>query len=140
MPKSNTVRVAVGVVFNERREILVALRPGHKLQGGVWEFPGGKIERDETAEQALKRELLEEVGIIVEFAKPLIECEYHYKDHHHVTLVVFQIDKFQGNASGCEGQIIDWVTLEELKSLRLLSANHPIVGAICEGENFSRCT
>lgn len=129
MPKPNIIYVAVGVIFNSQNKILVALRPNHKSQGGAWEFPGGKIELNETAEEALKRELLEEVGITVELAKPLIQCEHRYK-HHHVILEVFQIEKFDGTAHGREGQVIDWVTIEQLQTLPLLSANHPIVTAI----------
>lgn len=132
IPNPNTTHVAVGVVFSPENKILVALRPNHKSQGGAWEFPGGKIEPDETAEEALRRELHEEVGIIAESVQPLIVCEYHYPHHRHVTLSVFQVDKFQGNAQGCEGQIINWVTLKELQKLPLLSANHPILTAILE--------
>lgn len=127
----SSVRVAVGVVFNALGEILVALRPSHKLQGGLWEFPGGKIEPEETAEEALKRELLEEVGITVTSFSPLVQCEHHYQ-HHHVTLEVFYIQEFEGTALGHEGQVIDWVTLEKLRHLPLLSANHPIVEAIVQ--------
>lgn len=129
MSQATSARVVVGVIFNALGEILVALRPSHKLQGGLWEFPGGKIEANETAEQALKREILEEVGLHVLTAKPLITCEHHYK-HHHVVLDVFHTDHFDGTALGLEGQIIDWVSLEKLQQLPLLSANHPIVEAI----------
>jgi 8-oxo-dGTP diphosphatase len=123
------IHVAVGVVFNPLGQILIALRPSHKLQGGLWEFPGGKIEPNETPEQALARELAEEVGITILSVQPLTQCEHHYKDHH-VYLDVFKIDKFAGTAYGKEGQIIDWVTPEKLLTLPLLSANHPIVEAI----------
>jgi 8-oxo-dGTP diphosphatase len=126
---SKIAHVAVGVVFNQAGEILVALRPHNKLQGGLWEFPGGKIETNETALQALKRELLEEVGITVEHADPLVDCGHHY-EHHHVTLHVFQVRNFRGIAHGREGQQIDWVSVEKLLLLPLLAANHPIVEAI----------
>lgn len=122
-------RVAVGVVFNAEGKILIALRPSDKLQGGLWEFPGGKIEPNETAEEALRRELLEEVGISITYGKALLHCEHHYQQHH-VYLEVFEIRKFEGIAFGKEGQTIDWVSPEKLLELPLLSANHPIVEAI----------
>jgi len=122
-------QVAVGVVINPQGQILIALRPSHKLQGDLWEFPGGKIEHGETPEQALHRELQEEVGITIFSPTPLVQCEHHYKDNH-VALEVFVIREFAGIASGLEGQKIDWVMPEELLKLPLLSANHPIVEAI----------
>lgn len=125
------IEVAVGVIFNALGHILVALRPSHKLQGGLWEFPGGKIEPSETAEQALKREVLEEVGIHIIAAQPLLQCTHTYK-HHRVQLHVFKIDEFEGTPQGLEGQIIDWVSIEKLQQLPLLSANHPIVEAILQ--------
>lgn len=122
-------QVAVGVIFDGAGEILVALRPTDKLQGGLWEFPGGKIEANETPLQALRRELLEEVGITVETAEPLVRCVHQY-EQHHVHLHVFQVRHFHGIAHGCEGQKIDWVSVEKLLTLPLLAANHPIVEAI----------
>lgn len=123
------LQIAIGVVFNSLGQILVALRPMHKVQGGLWEFPGGKIEKNETPEEALSRELQEEVGITITSSQPLTTCEHHYKDHH-VHLNVFRVDAFTGIARGCEGQIIQWVTLEELRELPLLAANHPIVNSL----------
>jgi 8-oxo-dGTP diphosphatase len=129
-------RVAVGVVFNAENKILVALRPLDKLQGGLWEFPGGKIEPNETAEEALARELLEEVGITITTAKPLLHCEHHYHEHH-VYLEVFEVRSFEGIAYGKEGQKIDWVTPKKLLELPLLSANHPIVEAVLKRSQFA---
>lgn len=128
IPASPT-RVAVGVIFNPQSEILIALRPLDKLQGGLWEFPGGKIEPFETAEEALHRELLEEVGITITSVKPLLHCEHHYQNHH-VYLEVFEVRQFEGIAHGKEGQVVEWVAPEKLRELPLLSANHPIVEAI----------
>lgn len=123
------VHIAVGVVFNSLGKILVALRPEHKLQGGLWEFPGGKVEPGETVEQALQRELLEEVGIEINSPQPLTQCWHHYKDHR-VWLDVWQVHEFIGEAHGREGQQIAWVSLAELHNLPLLSGNHPILEAL----------
>jgi mutator protein MutT len=127
----NFIGVSVGVIFNALGHVLVALRPSHKLQGGLWEFPGGKIEPLETPEQALKREVMEEVGIHITAARPLLQCTHTYQ-HHSVQLHVFKIDHFEGTPQGLEGQILDWVSIEKLQKLPLLSANHPIVEAILQ--------
>ncbi|MDF3055516.1 MAG: 7,8-dihydro-8-oxoguanine-triphosphatase [Gammaproteobacteria bacterium] len=129
MNKTKPAHIAVGVIFDNQRRILVALRPKDKFQGGLWEFPGGKIESGESVEQALKRELFEEVGITVITAEPLTLCDYHYQDHH-VHLDVWCVLDFEGDAYGKEGQSVRWVTLEELKKLPMLAANHPIMQAV----------
>lgn len=129
MKNLNPAHIAIGVIFNKENKILMALRPEDKFQGGLWEFPGGKVEPDEGIEQALTRELFEEVGITVMKAEPLTQCDYYYQDHH-VYLDVWYVSDFEGEAHGREGQFVRWVTLEELKELPVLAANHPIVEAV----------
>jgi 8-oxo-dGTP diphosphatase len=126
---STLTHVAVGIVFDQANKVLIALRPDDKQEGGFWEFPGGKIEPGETVEEALKRELLEEVGITLQQASFLIQHEYSYQNRR-VALDVWTIKQFSGKAYGKEGQRIAWVTLEELKKLPVLSANHTIILAI----------
>ncbi len=137
---SNFISVAIGVVFNHEGKILISLRPPHKPQGGFWEFPGGKIEADETAAQALKRELFEEIGITVISAKPLASYLFPQQALHasktpiqqnrSLFLQAFQIQEFTGLAHGKEGQIIDWVFPQALKKLNLLPGNHLLVEKI----------
>lgn len=123
--------VAVGIVFNEHREVLVALRPVHLHQGGLWEFPGGKIETGETILQALARELREEIGIQVLTARPLIQLPYDYTDKK-VLLDVYEITAYQGAPTGCEGQTIQWVAITDLPNLSVPKANQGIVKTILE--------
>lgn len=127
--KKKRVPVVVGVIFDSKKRVLLALRPHAKHQGGFWEFPGGKIELNETPWEALRRELHEEIGIEVKTAVPLVQCLYDYQEYD-VFLDAWRILDFNGEPSGCEGQPIFWATMEELKSLPMLSANHPIVQAI----------
>ncbi len=134
MPNTPTIPVAVGIVFNPEGKILVSLRPSHQVQAGKWEFPGGKIEMGESAEQALKREMLEEVGIIVHRATPLTQFSYNYAERR-VWIEAWRIEEFSGEAQGCEGQEIAWMTFVQLRDLDMLSANKPILELLQQAVN-----
>ncbi len=123
-----SVQVAVGVVKNPAGKILVSLRHADLHQGGLWEFPGGKIEISETAEQALARELKEELNITVIAATPLITINHQYPDLS-VQLNVFLVEQFSGEAQGCEGQSFKWVAPAELAHYAFPAANQPIITA-----------
>jgi 8-oxo-dGTP diphosphatase len=97
-------------------------------QGGLWEFPGGKIESTESAEQALVRELKEELNIDVISATPLITVNYQYPDLS-VQLKVFLVERFSGDAKSCEGQPFKWVNPAELAKHAFPAANQPIITA-----------
>lgn len=123
------IPVAVGVVINESGQVLVAKRLSHQHQGDCWEFPGGKIEADESESQALKRELFEEVGITVTHHEPWMVVEHDYHDKA-VALIVHKITGFSGIPRGCEGQIVQWVPPEALLTLPFPMANQTIVNAL----------
>lgn len=129
MPGKNSVHVAVGVIVADDGQILIALRAEQRHQGGLWEFPGGKVEAGETVQQALDRELSEELGIAVIAASPLIVIEHDYADKS-VCLDVWWVDKFNGIAEGKEGQPIKWVSKQALSDYAFPQANHAIVAAI----------
>lgn len=113
---ADAVHVAVGVIFNPQQDhILIAKRPQHLHQGGLWEFPGGKVSLGETVEQALKRELYEELGIRVLKAQPLMHVQHDYSDKQ-VFLDIWTVTQFSGDANGQEGQRIQWVELQKLYS------------------------
>lgn len=124
----NPLQVAVGVVRNSEGKILISLRHAGLHQGGLWEFPGGKIESSETAEQALARELKEELNITVTAATPLITINHHYPDRF-VQLKVFRVEQFSGEANSLEGQPFKWVSLAELEHYAFPVANQPIITA-----------
>ncbi|WP_432744980.1 Nudix family hydrolase [Methylobacter sp. G7] len=124
----NPLQVAVGVVKNPEGKILISLRHAGLHQGGLWEFPGGKIESFETAEQALARELKEELDIAVMAATPLITINHQYPDLS-VQLKVFLVEQFSGEARSCEGQLFKWVRPEELGHYAFPAANQPIITA-----------
>lgn len=124
----SSLHVAAGVVVNPEGAILIARRPDHLHQGGLWEFPGGKVEAGETVEQALRRELEEELAIRIGKAEPLITVRHSYPDRK-VKLEVFRVDRFEGIPSGMLGQPIRWVKPDELHQFAFPAANRPIVTA-----------
>lgn len=125
----NPLQVAVGVVKNPEGKILISRRHAALHQGGLWEFPGGKIEASETVEQALFRELKEELNITATAATPLITVNHQYPDLT-VQLNVFLVERFLGEATGCEGQPFKWVAPAELDHYAFPSANQPIITAV----------
>ncbi|MCL1142057.1 8-oxo-dGTP diphosphatase MutT [Shewanella gaetbuli] len=123
------VHVAVGVILNNNKQILLAKRHGHLHQGGKWEFPGGKVESDETVTQALIRELKEEVNITVNSSAPFMDISHNYPDKH-VRLDIHLVTDFSGEAKGMEQQQIEWVSLQQLADYDFPEANKPILNRI----------
>lgn len=126
---SKTVHVAVALIINAADEVLIALRPDHVHQGGLWEFPGGKVEIAETVEDALKRELLEEVGINIQAAHPFMRQHFDYGDKA-VLLDVWRVFQFTGRPHGREGQSVRWVARSSLREYAFPAANLAIAKAL----------
>lgn len=121
--------MAVAVISNSDGDILISKRPDHVHQGGLWEFPGGKLESGESLESALKRELLEELGIELNACQPLVEIQHDYPDKS-VLLDVWSVSDFSGVPYGREQQPIRWVAPEALVEYEFPEANQPIIWAI----------
>jgi len=128
MPK--TVHVAVGVIISindqQRTQYYLTKRLADAHQGGKWEFPGGKVEKNESVAQALARELKEEVGIEVLSCFPLTVITHDYVDKK-VCLDVFVVDNYVGEPSAQEGQGQGWFSLDDLKMLDFPEANQAII-------------
>ena len=112
------VAVAAAVIRRSDGPILLSLRAKNAHQGGLWEFPGGKIEPGERPVQALARELNEELGIAINLALPLIQIEHSYSEKQ-VELHVFEVLDWSGVPSGREGQKIAWVEPGNLAELKI---------------------
>lgn len=128
----NTVHVAVGVIIStseENIQIFLTKRLQNSHQGGKWEFPGGKVESNETVAQALSRELIEEVDIKVLSCLPLMTIEHDYGDKK-VCLDVFVVDNYEGEPCAQEGQQEGWFTLNALKELDFPEANQAIIAKL----------
>ena len=123
---SEAVRVAVGLVADAAGAILITRRPDHAHQGGLWEFPGGKVEAGETVTATLRRELHEELGIRVQAAEPLLHIRHAYPDKT-VLLEVWRVTAYQGEPHGREGQPLTWVLPARLADFAFPAADAPII-------------
>lgn len=128
MKDDKCLHVAVGVIKNKEGEILISLRHDSAHQGGLWEFPGGKVELGESVELALQRELKEELNISIQAFSPLIKINHQYTDLK-VLLDVWAVTLFAGNPEGLEGQNVLWVKPDQLAGYSFPEANYPIISA-----------
>ncbi len=128
MKSDAALHVAVGVIRDSHGNVLVTRRARHVHQGGLWEFPGGKLEAGESVLQALRRELYEEVGIEVLAATPLIKISHDYGDRR-VLLDVWNVPAYSGSEMAREGQAMLWLAPQQLGELSFPVANLPIIKA-----------
>jgi 8-oxo-dGTP diphosphatase len=129
------LHVAAAVIKDRQGRVLISRRPGHVHQGGLWEFPGGKLESGETPDVALKRELHEELGIVTQAARPLIRVRHDYPGKS-VLLDVWRVTAFTGQPMGLEGQFVDWVAVGELDGRAFPAANEPVIKAVKLPESY----
>lgn len=123
--KMKIVEVAVGVIKRDN-QVYISKRADDLHQGGKWEFPGGKREANESMEQALARELFEEVGIQVTEQSEFMLIEHDYGDKK-VRLDVRLVEAFSGQASHQEGQVSQWVDISRLNQFTFPEANQVII-------------
>ncbi|MEM9144571.1 MAG: (deoxy)nucleoside triphosphate pyrophosphohydrolase [Pseudomonadota bacterium] len=119
--------VAVALIDPDGR-VLLARRPAHKAMGGLWEFPGGKVEVGETPEAALIRELHEELGISTwqSCLAPLTFASHGY-DGFHLLMPLFVCRKWEGIAQGREGQELAWADPKRLRDYPMPPADLPLI-------------
>ncbi|KAA0694936.1 8-oxo-dGTP diphosphatase MutT [Halopseudomonas laoshanensis] len=120
------IHVMAAVIRRADGSILIAKRPDAAHQGGLWEFPGGKLEEGEPRLDGLARELQEELGIHITNARPLIDIRHDYPDKS-IRLDVWSVSAFSGEAHGAEGQQVRWVAPQDLGQYAFPAANKPIV-------------
>lgn len=127
-------KIGVAVIWNDKNEILIDRRREQGLLGGLWEFPGGKIEPGETVEACIFREIQEELGIEVEVGSHLISVEHAYT-HFRVTLSVHHCRHLAGEPQPLECEEVRWVKLEELDGFAFPKANVKIIEALRQQPN-----
>lgn len=125
----NRIVVAAAAIIDADGKVLISLRAANVHQGGLWEFPGGKVEAGESRLEALDRELYEELGIHVEKSEPLIQITHAYPEKT-VVLDVYKVTAYRGRAVGREGQPVRWVFPSEMDSREFPAADVPIITAL----------
>ena len=128
------VLVAAAALFDEQSRILLAQRPPGKTMAGLWEFPGGKIEKNETPESALIRELSEELAVTVNKSQliPLHFVSHNYPDFH-LMMVLYACHEWEGSPAAVEGQNLQWVKPDDLHTYDAPAADIPLFEFISSG-------
>ena len=127
----NTILVVAVALIDKDGRILLAQRPPNKSMAGLWEFPGGKVEDGENPEDALIRELNEELGINTwgSCLAPLSFASHSYEEFH-LLMPLFACRKWTGTPMAIEGQVLKWVSKNDLKNYAMPPADIPLIAAI----------
>jgi 8-oxo-dGTP diphosphatase len=122
-----TLVVACALIDADKR-VLIAQRPEGKAMAGLWEFPGGKVERGERPETTLIRELREEIGITVSEAclAPLTFASHAYHDFH-LLMPLYICRRWEGDVIAREGQKLAWVRANKLRDYKMPPADLPLI-------------
>ncbi|BBQ85494.1 MULTISPECIES: 8-oxo-dGTP diphosphatase MutT [Enterobacteriaceae] len=126
------LQISVGIIRNVSGEIYITQRAADAHMAHKWEFPGGKIESGESPQEAVIRELEEEVGIVVTSLQPFDKLEYQFPDRH-ITLWFWLVDSWEGAPWGKEGQPGRWVAQRDLVADEFPPANAPVIEKLIAG-------
>jgi len=123
--------VVAAALYDHAGRVLIAQRPAGRHMAGRWEFPGGKVGRNETESAALARELREELGIEVTAARPIMRLTHSYDDRD-VELSLWVVEQFSGSPAGLDAQQLKWVTPAQLSAEDILEADRPFIAELQE--------
>jgi 8-oxo-dGTP diphosphatase len=129
MAGSEEVHVVAGALRDPQGRVLIAQRPRGRHMAGRWEVPGGKLASGEEALDGLRRELAEELGVVMQEARPLIRLRHAYPDRR-VLLDVWQVTRYEGEPRALDQQALAWVLPDDLPRRDLLEADRGIVTAL----------
>ena len=129
--KPGLIHVVAAIIWHPTiaGKFLISRRQQGKHLENFWELPGGKKEISENAQQALARELVEEINIDEVEAKPFMKVEHDYPDRS-ILLDVWQVMAFRGEVCGREGQEVCWISIDEISGYRFPEADKPVLKAI----------
>jgi 8-oxo-dGTP diphosphatase len=127
--------VAAALIVRDR-EILIGQRRADQPMASLWEFPGGKIEPGESAQEALARELIEELGIRAEVGPAVTRIRHNYRGGGAVDLQFFAVRSFAGEIDNQIYQQVRWVKLEELTDYKFLAADRGLIRDLAAGKFF----
>ena len=126
------LQISVGIIRNAAGEIYITQRAADAHMAHKWEFPGGKIEAGESPQEAVIRELQEEVGIVTTSLQPFDKLEYQFPDRH-ITLWFWLVDSWEGEPWGKEGQPGRWVAQQDLVADEFPPAHVPVIEKLIAG-------
>ena len=118
------IQVVAGIIYKDRK-ILIAKRNLQKDQGGQWEFPGGKVEKGETNEEALKREIKEELDADIEVKEYVGENEFHYPEKD-VKLIFYKAELISAKVKLLEHEDYKWIKIEEFSKYDFAEADKKV--------------
>ncbi len=127
------VLVVACALIDADRRVLIARRPAGREMAGLWEFPGGKIEAGETPEDAIIREMGEELGIRIKkpCLAPLTFASHSY-ENFHLLMPLYVCRRWQGDVVAREHQAISWVRANRLREYDMPPADEPLVAHLCD--------
>lgn len=130
---TRVVLVAACALIDADGRVLIAQRPPAKSMGGLWEFPGGKVEQGETPESALIRELKEELGLDISVAclAPFVFASHGYADFH-LLMPLYVCRRWSGTPTPREGQVLKWVRATALRDYPMPPADIPLIAHLCD--------
>ncbi|WP_075997467.1 (deoxy)nucleoside triphosphate pyrophosphohydrolase [Salaquimonas pukyongi] len=128
-----TLLVVACALIDADNRVLITRRPEGKAMAGLWEFPGGKVERDELPEDALLRELQEELGVTTwkSCLAPLTFASHDYGDFH-LLMPLYVCRKWEGLMAAREGQALKWVRPNRLRDYPMPPADAPLIPALID--------
>jgi 8-oxo-dGTP diphosphatase len=128
------LRFVAAALILRNKEVLIGQRRADQPMASLWEFPGGKIEPGESAQEALARELSEELGIRAEVGPAVTRIRHHYRRGGAVDLQFFAVREFSGEISNQIYQQVRWVKLEDLTGYEFLAADRGLIKDLAAGK------
>lgn len=133
-PTAPALRFVAAALIVRGREVLIGQRRADQPMGALWEFPGGKIEQGETPQEALARELSEELGIRAEIGPAVTRIRHHYRRGGAVDLQFFTVREFTGEIDNQIYQQVRWVKFEDLTGYEFLAADRGLIKDLAAGK------